>query len=197
MNTDRWMVVLTVLLLVISYQQCRISKDTLVVANRAYVLPLNSKVFHTEPEGTGYREAGEQADVGRVRAGDVLSLDVLMTNSGNTPAIRGTPVFMAGISPNFPADDAPLTLGPERVQSAKLMAKDGEMTLPFVTPALTPQDISQIEQVSAAPPKAYLLFIGKVSYRDVFDADQETRFCFFYQWATRTMTACPTHNTAK
>lgn len=177
------------------------SQQQLVVTNRAYVVARHAKIFSANVTGGTQpilSKGSEQGAVGQLRAGDIPWFEVVIVNSGNTPAFDVRVFSNVGIGPSFPAED--YRFDPAKnldgLQTTVTLAKDATETISEHFLPLKPEDITAIMKggENLAQADAYLLFWGLISYTDVFSTEQTSRFCFFYNRRSYDMVGCPTHN---
>lgn len=158
--------------------------------NRAYVIPTDSVIRGTNKDGLRER----QERIGPLKVGDRPSLEVTITNTGNTPATEIRSHVFVGTIREFPSDS---TIGqylklpttpPAKTQT--ILAKDDDLFLGAVhgTP-LSTEDIRNIETYTT-----FLAVFGFTEYRDVFDRQRKTRFCHHYDPTSKRMVGCATYN---
>lgn len=86
--TDWWMVFLTGLLLVVTYLQYNLGRRTLEVASRAYITASEANVYTVAPHPEGGQISAEMSGKGMFKPGDIPYLEVVLKNTGATPAVR-------------------------------------------------------------------------------------------------------------
>jgi hypothetical protein len=126
------------------------------------------------------------------KEGEKITVGVIITNSGKTPAMKFRPkrrlVAIPAGKPFIPDYSAPT------VNQSVVVIQPG-MKVPLNSaPTDMPMTKSQIDQFSNG--KLVLYYYGRLQYEDIFGNAHETNFCMYMGRDLATMEFCNTHNDA-
>jgi hypothetical protein len=186
---QRLALVLALGLLAVTWYQAYLTKDALVISNRAYVCTKSSTLYQTEMIDTTHAKIIGSNKL-QLKAGDVPALEVTLANSGNTPANDLRVFGIIRIEIGFPSNIHPT--GGLALQGVSVLAKDVETP---VHQFFRPITAEEMDGINAG--KKFLWIAGYATYDDAFGISRTTTFCRYYDRVGFEMVACPTNNTCQ
>lgn len=175
----------------IAQDQLDESKRSLTIGNRPWMAPIEANVYLPDPGSLELKPLNRG-----LRVGDSPSVEIVLKNVGNTPALDVSPGVSVLINSSLPPES--FRLLPARGTTSKRPVGNGAdyRVGDVLHGRLTAADVADITTpLGNDKYKAYLIIIGFVTYRDIFsEKPHTTRLCYYFDPHMMGMSGCPTHN---
>jgi hypothetical protein len=157
------------------------------IGTRAWVIPKGATVRPTKLDAPNHVIVRESEGI---KDSQAPAVSVTLVNSGHSPARDAKTTIRIEVADSLVLDNYVFPSTQNIIQSASVIAPDG------LSSAGDAYSFSGNQFNDVKNGKRFLTIYGISTYLDIFGDSHETKFCYFYDWVTEKMPACPHYNSA-